>query len=462
MNETRLDSASLSRIISSVANNNTGVGTQRDKTRSGVSINASYTLHEWEIQELYRGSGLIQNIVTAYPEDCELAWLKTKTPDFPDSAIAIEEYLKQIEFSGDFDSIQSAFARASILGRLYGDGFIVMGIADGKDPSEPVELGAIQSIEWLKVFDRYEVHPEYVGNGDRLSPEHYRIYRSGKLDDLRWHKSRVLRFPGTRLYSDRYLTNEGHNDSVLQGVINSYLSWNLSVMAGSGMIQDYSQMVYGIKGLGKKLGQDMVSGNDNNEQQIKKRLSTAEMGRSWLKALIIDLEEEKAEYIHRNFSGVDAIINVQERSFLSNVDLPAYKIFNQSNSSGQSMGNGTNAALIQQFDWCDRKNTWMQVNWVRPYTTLCRYIAAAKNSKLGGVDKLGRLEIKPAAQVTLNPQQNAEIQSVMADIHQRMLSMNAYGVATVQQNFLEPTEDGKIQIAEADLFTIAPSEDDDE
>ena len=101
----RLDSQALGRILSIVGNGNTGFGTSRDKSTSGWRINPTYSLREAELQELFRGSKLLQRIVTTYPLDCKLDWMNIQTPDNPDLALDIESYFEDLEFDGDGESI---------------------------------------------------------------------------------------------------------------------------------------------------------------------------------------------------------------------------------------------------------------------------------------------------------------------------------------------------------------------
>ena len=45
---------------------------------------------------------------------------------------------------------------------LFGGGLVVMGIDDGRDPEEPVDVDNIKSIEFLTVGDRYAFQPNEI------------------------------------------------------------------------------------------------------------------------------------------------------------------------------------------------------------------------------------------------------------------------------------------------------------
>ena len=440
----RYDSDGLVKTFAAIANKNTGLGTNRDKGASGVLINAPAILTESELNYLFRTSGLIRNIVTTYPKDCHREWMKISNIE-PDMADALRLYLTDLSQKIGRISAKKAFKEASIKGRHYGDGYIFIGLADGLDPSQPVNLKLIRSVEWLRVFDRFEVYPDFDLQGDRRHPEFYRVF--GSKIAGRWHHSRVLRFPGNELFDDRN-TNNGHNDSVIQTMMSSWSSWYQSHLASSAMVQDYSQAIFRMNGLARLLTQDKQKGTDENAQWIAKRLSVADIGRSVAKMLVIDADDEDFEYVNRSYAGVKDIVQDQKDALISDLDMPGFKVFNTSNSTGNSLGSASTAAMIQEFQWMEYRDNWVADNWTEPYTQLLKYAIAAQDNS---IPPDTTFKVEPNGQVTMTPLQNAEIISTQADTHERMNGMNVYGPATIKQNLRNPSPDGRIILAEEDL-----------
>jgi phage-related protein (TIGR01555 family) len=450
---TNFDSQGLNQIFSSfssISNPLTGIGTIRDKSKT-LSINGVRRLSKSSLESLPRTSGMIRNLVEAYPTECRKDWMKIKQirlenqQEYPVGEL--EKYLENLKNKIGKIGIKEAFTKASIIGRQHGDGFIILGIADGKDPKEPVEENSIQAIEWLKVLNCYEIYPKSQ-DGKYDIPEYYTVYKSG-LENL-WHASRILRFSGKKNYDDTLNYRGGYHDSVIQSMFDTWSAWQTGLMSGSAMLADYNQAKYKMKGLGQALKEDLRAGTNTRQEQIRQRLYTAEMGRSVLKALLVDMDEEDFDYVSRAYGGASEIMGLLKDALISEVDLPSYKFFNTTNATGSALGTAQTAGLAQRYDWVGHKNNWMDNNWVEPYEKILRYAMAAKD--FTAIPQPVEIEIIPNAKVQLTPLEKIEAQLQATQRDAVNIELGIYSPISAQNAYKEGEWDGQIHLAQEDLL----------
>jgi phage-related protein (TIGR01555 family) len=440
------DSEGLNHIFSSLSNPLTGLGTARDKTKK-FQINQISRLSQKRLENLYRGEGVLTRLINCYPLECRRDWMSIKQirlENQPEQPVGeLLPYLEKLKNKTGKIGVKEAFTQASILGRHHGDGFILIGIADGQEPNQPVNEKSIQSIEWLKILNRYEIYPD---SKDYHNPEYYSVW-ANDVERI-WHYSRVLRFSGTKLYDKALSYNGGYNDSVLQKVFDTWSAWQQGLMAGSAMLADYDQGVYGFKGLGQALKEDLRAGTNTRQQQIQKRLLSAEMGRSVMKALLLDMDEESFNYVTRSYGGASQIMELLKDALISQVDLPEYKLFNKTNSAG-ALSTQQTAGLAQRYDWNSHKNNWITDNWIEPYEKLLRYAMLAKDSPLPTEVEI---QVSANAKVELTPLEKieAQVQAVQRDAQN--IELGIYSPLTAQNAYKQGEWDGQIHLAQEDLL----------
>jgi hypothetical protein len=407
---------------------------------------------------------MIRRLVNAYPINCKRDWMtisQVKTDDgTPDIDInIINTYLSNLKKKPGRMSAKSVFSEASRIARHHGDAYVLMGVADGLEPNEPINYNNIQSLEWLKVISKYYVIPKQEGNRGKYSqhPEFYEVTKTDQVDGKNiprlWHHSRVLRFKGNEVVDESSLAiNGGHNDSVIQSFYEVWLSWHNGIMAGSAMLADYDQAVYKFKGLGQALAEDKRRGNRDNQEAIRQRLLTADIGRSVAKALLIDMDDEDFMYHNRNYGGAEPIMKQLKEALISEVDTPNYIIFNTTNAVGTSLSTNQTAGLAQRYDWVGHKNNWMEDNWVDPLAQLMDIVIVAKDA---GINREFPYKVKPAAQVILTPVEQLQVQTLAAQRDDLNInSTGIYSALTAQSAYTKAEWTPEIEIVEDDLLEL--------
>lgn len=351
-----LDNLNLMQIFSSMGNKQTGVGTLRDKSQS-VELNIQdIKLSEQELESQYRRSGLLRKIVSAYPAAARESWCRLQFPTDSD-------------FEGVFNDkgIADLFYIASHQANLYGNFYLLIGVADGRKTSEPIRWEGINSLVGfskrrnLKKEDGYYIE-NIAGN------------------EKSWHPDRILEFTGVPLYDEFGELTKG--DSIYYSILEAYIQWVSALKSSSAMIADYNFLKVGIKGLGQILKTKDGIPPREGQAAILSRLLSLDMNRSVSKSVAYDLENELLSGETRSYSGADKIMD-NLKDFLSvNVDIPRWKLFNEQQSSGLSTS--TTASHIQKVGWASLVQEWKSVNWKPHLQHLIKIYLHAKDSPIVG------------------------------------------------------------------------------
>lgn len=126
----------------------TGLGTSKDPTQNTV-----YNLRvmdRTELETVYRSDWIARRIIDAYAEDATREWRAWQAEDKKIEAIERTETKLRIQ-----EKLKLAVVRA----RLYGGGALVLGVDDGLDPSEPLDLTKCKKdcLKFVVVMNRWEL-----------------------------------------------------------------------------------------------------------------------------------------------------------------------------------------------------------------------------------------------------------------------------------------------------------------
>ncbi|MDR3087788.1 MAG: DUF1073 domain-containing protein, partial [Azoarcus sp.] len=301
----------------SVMNALAGLGTSRDK-RSHTKWVMPYTLQQYELDAMYRGSWLARKIVDIPAMDMTRAW----------TSIIFDDDNPKLQFSMEQAETRLALQRnicdALTWSRLYGGAVLIIGTleADLTKPLVPerVRRGALA---FLRVIDKWNISALPGQVSDPTSeyfgfPEFYQL-QSG----MRIHCSRLIRFDGARLPYQQFINNGMWHDSALQSVYDSLLNADTATQSVASMLFEANVDVIKTDQL-----REMLAEKDG-EKKITKRFQIAAAIKSFNRALLIDASEEY-EKKSNTFSGIDAIM----RQFMLDVsgaaDIPMTRLFGQS------------------------------------------------------------------------------------------------------------------------------------
>lgn len=445
MNELRTDSQALFGAFAALSNPYTGIGTSRSKTEN-VQINTSRTrLNRQSLEVLPYRDELLRKAVCLYPECAAKAWFhlaiaNNKSGDnLPDLMM---EYIAELgsredkteeEDEADIYGANDAFPIAAILARQFGKAYILMGIDDGKEFSEPVDKNNIKSIRWLQVYDCWEMYPDW-GNNRTRQPNYYRLYShsSDQQYGAKIHKSRILPFWGNRLYSRRNYLKTGLNDdgvSVIQSMYDAYTDWLQGIKAGSAMLADYDVFTLGMKGLGQILLQDKQKGTNEGQQQIISRSLALDMGKSVVRGIYYDMENEEPGSVTRSYGGAKDIMESLENRWAAASGIPKFKLFGEIGSQGLT----NNQGLAMRSEWAILVQDYAH-NWVSNLRQLLTYAFFAKDSpSKGKIPESWNIEVPFDLQLT--DSERMEYEKLAADRSKTLTEIGAITPKEVRSGY---------------------------
>jgi phage-related protein (TIGR01555 family) len=331
---------------------------------SGGDIGKILSYGQHRLDVAFKENKYVQKIVQLIPKAANQDLPIINAPN--DLSSDIYDYLYNVPIlNREVNDIYGAVELACCYARLYGDGFIILGLNNGNDIDKPLVPSRVKSLDWVAVKHRYNLG--YQGNN-------YSITMDGtnkKQDVLSIHPSRVIRVVGQRLLGQALVNNHYYNDSVLTCCLDQIEKYHETINQVSLMLRSHSSFVLSMKNFGKSVAK-------NGIQSVYKRFQALMQGLTLGGGYIFDADNESASFLNRNYGGVDAILSKLEDYILSLTDLPRSKLFGASKATAMSSSaNGdTNewALIVEEY----QLNTLLPV-YSKLRDVVCNILAVDKH-----------------------------------------------------------------------------------
>jgi hypothetical protein len=377
----------------------TGLGTPGlDPSRS---VQYDFTLLDRnQLENMYRGDWLARKICDAPAEDVTREWRAWQASQ---SQI---EALETIEKTMDLQrKVKQWITRA----RLYGGAALIVGVDDGNDPSQPLNLekcgrGCLKYVVVLNryelnagpriynVMDPYYTRPAYYtiatpmfgfeGEAGTTAPpppppaapkaggfrnvipfgrqqgQQLQTIPTIGIGMTQIHPSRVLEYAGNELPDWRLAPmGGGWGDSVLQTVVDTMMGFTSSLQSIAAIVNDGKLDVVKIP----EMALNLTSPGYKNK--LLERFTLSAQTKSVISALLLDKEEEW-QRVQTNYSGLPMILHEFTTIVAAAADMPVSRLFGQ--AQGRGMQGGSTAGgpddLRNYYDAC----VDMQKNEVAP------------------------------------------------------------------------------------------------
>lgn len=270
---------------------------------------------------------------------------------------------------------QEKFIRAAKWARLYGAGFLMFGIRDGRLPHEPVDFNAIRSIDWIQPLHRWEIGYSQVGRDVAQpyfrEPIIYTLNQAGQSTNeevsFQVHRTRLVRLDGETLPDQLYKLNGFYHDSVLNSLQNALRNFSASHDSAASLLDDFAQAVFKIKNLGNLI----AAGKDD---QVIKRLQLIDATRSVVRGIVLDSEEDFDRKVTA-LTGLDQILNKMGDKLVAESEFPHTVLLGEG-----STGNLSGAGESESRQWYDYIRG-LQTNWIKPaYLEGLKLLMSARNA----------------------------------------------------------------------------------
>lgn len=239
-----------------------------------------------DVRNLWRGNYIAKRIIERPVKDSFRRGLSVPVGDDEEASRQIMTRLS------DLKAIQR-FIRVAMFSRAYGGGALMPVIEDGLPLTEPLDTNRILRCHAIHAIEPRRLQPQlYNDDIDSAEYDEPLLWRvtpsarpgfSGRTEIV--HATRLILMPGVRVSDEQVSELPGHGDSVLmpvQRVLNDYgITWT----AAASLMYEFAQGVLKLKNLADLVAQD-------NGEIFKRRLIAMNVGKSVLKAMAIDSEDD--------------------------------------------------------------------------------------------------------------------------------------------------------------------------
>jgi phage-related protein (TIGR01555 family) len=321
--------------FTTLINNLTGLGTDRDSSRHTGIRDMRALLDDRDILDHHYSNVWQCDKVCYYlPTQAASVWGEVTLEE---TSIGIPK-----QFNKLVESLKSIYKEGQVLANLYGGSVVVRHIDDGREYDEEVDLDNIKSIEYSRVFDRWEVTPDPSSLWENPSdPEKYMFFTAANKDIPNViHKSRILRFRGHYL-PPQLMREHQWEDSLLVSFVAPLYRYLVGMSHVGEALSSFEFIVFKFANLFNKLSGIEAT---KAEADLLRRMELLQVQLSSMKGSAIDLEEEDVEMISRNFSNVDNILTFLKEEMIAASGLTKPQFYQEHPAGFAATGKSEQAA----------------------------------------------------------------------------------------------------------------------
>ncbi len=324
--------------------------------------------NEDEIISVYTHSGLFQKVVDLVPDAASKFVLLDESNSEDADITTFFKYLKS-------SNIIDAFTEASKSARLFKEAYIILNLPGMTDTQyEMTELNELSThnFEYL-LCDTSQVKFKVDNFQNRTV---YKL-QTRDIQEVDIDPSRVLLFVGKYVPPKIRSAYNGYHISVVDGVLPSYgllkHSINLSLHALSRM----STFIVKLLGLQKLIGEDKLAESitertpklkmNTREYDIRQRLRLLKQGLGTMGGILLDAENESAEWLNLNVTGVPDLIRLYEKQFTAETDISHDLLWNE--------GSNQTASDLENTNWEAKVNEFLAKHWEKKINYLYKILA---------------------------------------------------------------------------------------
>lgn len=403
-------------------NRNSGFGGSTDPVNQAVFITPTI-LDRATVEDMYAGAWIVQRAINVLIEDATKAWVDFKTDD-PAVVEYVTEKVKAIELrKHTFEALRFA--------RLYGGSILVMGAIDGGNAEDELKEDSIKSIDFLYTVDRWQLNIK-TRYDDPLKPkfgepELYEINPIFGGSQQTMHESRVIRFDGSWLPTQKQVANQGWHDSILSSMISDIKNFIISNQSAGQLLQDFITKVLKMPNL-----TELIENQEFNSIEARIQYALRAMSNVGL-SLIQGGEDGVAEEfskIQTTIAGFPELLEKMRDMVCAAIKVPKVKLFGQ--QPGKLSGLDETIRIYDD-EVAAYQETELRSPIERAYSLLLK---SKENSKRE--PKVWSLEFNPLRKKT--DKENAEIHDIQSQADERYVNMGAVtGEEVAKSRF---TDDG--------------------
>ena len=274
--------------------------TDRDKRKSMVQ--SPELLEFGDCEDIYRGSDLGARIVELLPDEMLREGFEVAIADEEEASDELNEDLERLK-------VEDTLLKALYWQRAYGGAGIFVGANDGQTADKPLDPKRVRSVDWLTVYDRQELRPVswytdpnapqfgevelygmfpkslYITSAVQLKAFQTMVEQGAWTPSKLIHESRILKFTGIQTSRVQARAEQSWGDPVYNRVYEVLQDFETGFGSAAALVSDFAQAVVKLAGLAETVSQ-------SSEDVIRARVEAIEMGRSTLRAMLLDKDDD--------------------------------------------------------------------------------------------------------------------------------------------------------------------------
>lgn len=335
----------ISTVKDSLRNLISGLGTEKDKASYTQFVSREFG--EVELENMYRSDWIARKAIDLPAFDMTREWRKWQT-----TAANIE----LLETSERQMNVPQTFQWALTLARLYGGSLIILGVKDSGLPDTPLDYERVQkgSLQFLTVMHRYQVKTNTLDRNPLSLTYGHPFYYEVDTDqglNIKIHPSRVVLIRPHRRPDD-IRRKEVWGDPTIQSMFDALMNASTTQAHSSGLVAEAKLDIIKVKDLASHLA------TQEGEQRLFSRFSIANVGKSTINTLLLDMEEEWQRK-EISFNGINDLLKTLLNIVSGAAEIPATRMLGISPAGQNATGESD---LRNYYDMISSR----QKLWLRP------------------------------------------------------------------------------------------------
>lgn len=307
----------------------TQIGGGKDKSTYARYV---YTpMQRDQLEAAYRTDWIARKIVDIPAADATREWRSWQ---------AEQAQIELLEEAEEAFQLKIKVKRALIQARLYGGSVLIMGMDDGTNSQDPLDIEKVQKgqLKFIHAISRHGIQAgpliQDIESPWFLEPEYYIRRTNLGARELRLHPSRVVRFVGNEVPDEATsVVADSWGDPVLQAVDDAVRGAGRVISGISSLIDEMKVDVISIPGL------TLTVATQEGRDAVSSRLTYANQAKSTVNALVLD-KDETWQRLELNLAGMPDLMKEYMIIAAGAADIPATRMLAQSpkgmNATGQS------------------------------------------------------------------------------------------------------------------------------
>lgn len=346
----------------------TGLGVCGRDKKENAFFRLTKIFNRSELDQMYRSDGVLRLIIDIFAQEM----IRQGWEIEGDTDGKVTRKLEELK-------INEAMMNLIKWARLFGGAICIVGIDDGLPLDQPVDEPGLRSVQWLRVFDRYQAYSRDGTFESDLNSPNYGFPNVYTVNDNRTgavffvHYSRVLRMDWNILPPRWQNFNQGWGDPLLQTIYEELRNYSTAFSHTATMMEDFVNSVLKIPNLAA------IMASQCGDQQVMKRLNILNLSKSTTNTVILDADEEY-DKVTTNVTGVSELIDRFILALSAVTRVPASLLVGRNpaglNATGES----------EQRHFYDAVKQDQETKLKGCLEKLIRYIMISKDGPFGGIE----------------------------------------------------------------------------